>query len=257
MTARLTGKTALVTGSSSGIGAGIALRLAQEGASIAINYRKDREGAEETLAGVKAAGARGVILPADVSKVGEIERLVNEAVEQLGALDVLVNNAGIEKHQAFTEIDEASYDRVLDVNLKGVFFGTQAFARAAITAGRGGKVINISSVHEELPFPGFASYCASKGGVKMLTRDLAIELAPHGITVNGVAPGAIATPINTQLLEDKPKLEALLGKIPLRRLGSPQDVAGVVAFLASADADYITATTIFVDGGLMWNYQEQ
>ena len=206
---------------------------------------------------MEAAGTRGIILQADVSKVAEVERLVSEAFEHLGTLDVLVNNAGMEKQQAFVDVDEASYDRVLDVNLKGVFFATQAFARAAIAAGRGGKVINISSVHEELPFPGFASYCASKGGVKMLTRDLAIELAPHGITVNGVAPGAIATPINNSLLEDKPKLDALLAKIPLRRLGSPEDVAGVIAFLASADADYITATTIFVDGGLMWNYQEQ
>ena len=257
MKPRLHGKSALVTGSSSGIGAGIAVRLAEEGANIAINYRGDREGAEETLAAVRAAGARGVIVQADVSKVAEVQRLVNESVEQLGSLDVLVNNAGIETQQAFVDVEEASYDRVLDVNLKGVFFATQAFARAAIGAGRGGKVINISSVHEELPFPGFASYCASKGGVKMLTRDLAIELAPHGITVNGIAPGAIATPINTSLLEDKPKLDALLAQIPLRRLGSPADVAGVVAFLASADADYITASTILVDGGLMWNYQEQ
>jgi glucose 1-dehydrogenase len=254
---RLAGKTALVTGGSSGIGAGVALRLAQDGAGIAINYRNDRKGAEDTLAKIGSAGGRGIILQADVSKVADVERLVSEAFEQLGRLDVLVNNAGIEKQQAFIEVDEASYDRVLDVNLKGVFFATQAFARGAIARGGGGKVINISSVHEELPFPGFASYCASKGGVKMLTRDLAIELAPHGITVNGVAPGAIATPINSALLENKPKIEALLAKIPLRRLGSPEDVAGVVAFLASADADYITATTVFVDGGLMWNYQEQ
>ena len=238
-------------------GAGIAIRLAREGANVGINYRGDLEGAQQTLAQVEAAGTRGVILQADVSKVAEVERLMTEAFEHLGAVDVLVNNAGIEKQQAFVDVDEASYDRILDVNLKGVFFGTQAFARAAIAAGRGGKVINISSVHEELPFPGFASYCASKGGVKMLTRDLAIELAPYGITVNGVAPGAIATPINSSLLEDKPKLNALLAKIPLRRLGSPEDVAGVIAFLASADADYITATTILVDGGLMWTYQEQ
>jgi glucose 1-dehydrogenase len=254
---RLANKTALVTGSSSGIGAGIAVRLAQEGAAIAINYRKDRDGAEKTLAEVEAVGGRGIILEGDVSRVADVERLVSETVAQLGRLDVLVNNAGIEKKQAFVEVDEASYDRVLDVNLKAVFFATQAFARAAIQRGGGGKVINISSVHEELPFPGFASYCASKGGVKMLTRDLAIELAPHGITVNGVAPGAIATPINTALLEDKPKLEALLAQIPLRRLGSPADVGGVVAFLASSDADYITASTVFVDGGLLWNYQEQ
>ena len=257
MKARLAGKSALVTGSSSGIGASIAVRLAQEGANVAINYRKDEEGARQTLAQVEAAGTRGVILQADVSTVAEVQALVSAAVEQLGGLDLLVNNAGIEINQSFTEVDEASFDRVLDVNLKGVFFATQAFARALIAAKRLGKVINISSVDEELPFPEFASYCASKGGVKMLTRDLANELAPHRITVNGVVPGAIATPINTALLEDKPKLDALLSKIPLRRLGSPEEVPGVVAFLASADADFITAITVLVDGGLMWNYQEQ
>jgi glucose 1-dehydrogenase len=146
---------------------------------------------------------------------------------------------------------------VMNVNLKGVFFAAQTFVQYLIANQRTGKIINISSVHEELPFPNFTAYCASKGGMKMLTRNLAIELGHLGITVNNVAPGAIETPINTKLLNDPEKLGALLKNIPLGRLGQPGDVAALVAFLASADADYVTGTTFFVDGGLLWNYQEQ
>jgi glucose 1-dehydrogenase len=144
-----------------------------------------------------------------------------------------------------------------DTNLKGPFFLTQLFARDLVASKRRGKVINISSVHEELPFPNFASYCASKGGLKMLCRDLAIELAPHGITVNNIAPGAIKTPINEKLLSDPAKMKSLLENIPLGRMGKPEDVAGCAAFLASSDADYVTGATLLVDGGLLFNYHEQ
>jgi len=178
-------------------------------------------------------------------------------VKTFGAIDILVNNAGIEKRNEFWNVSEDEYDAVMAVNLKGVFFTTQAFVRQLQMAKRDGKIINISSVHEELPFPHFTSYCMSKGGIKMMTRNLAIELAPFGITVNSVAPGAIETPINKSLLADQQKLTALLANIPLKRLGQPSDVAEVVVFLASAKSDYITGTTIFVDGGLLWNYQEQ
>jgi glucose 1-dehydrogenase len=145
----------------------------------------------------------------------------------------------------------------MEVNLKGLFFTTQAFVRHLLAAKRPGRIINMSSVHEELPFPHFTPYCMSKGGVKMMTRNLAIELAPFGITINSVAPGAVETPINNRLLNDPDKLRALLGHIPLKRLGKPSDIAGVVAFLASSDADYITGTTVVADGGLLWNYEEQ
>ncbi|WP_263975517.1 SDR family NAD(P)-dependent oxidoreductase [Leptolyngbya sp. 7M] len=180
-----------------------------------------------------------------------------ESIAHFGQLDILVNNAGIEKHAPFETVTEADYEAVMNVNLKGVFFATQAFVNHLVATQRTGKVINISSVHEELPFPNFTAYCASKGGMKMLTRNLAVELGPLGITINNVAPGAIETPINTKLLNDPEKLGALLHNIPLGRLGQPQDVAALVEFLASSDADYITGSTFFVDGGLLWNYQEQ
>jgi len=264
---KLTGKVALVTGSSQGIGQGIVLRLAEEGADVVINYRSHPEGAEETLEKVKAIGrkcylaecpnSRGYTIQADLGNIEMVRELIAESVAHFGKLDILVNNAGIEKHAPFWEVTEADYDAVLNVNIKGVFFATQAFVKHLQETKRTGKIINISSVHEDLPFPNFTAYCISKGGMKMFTRNLAIELGPLGITINNVAPGAIETPINTKLLNNPEKLGALLNNIPLGRLGQPQDVAALVAFLASPDADYITGSTFFVDGGLLWNYQEQ
>ncbi len=258
----LKGKVALVTGSSQGIGQAIAVRLAEAGADIVINYRSHPEGAEATLAQVKAAGRQchmvdGFTIQADTGMVADVQRMVADAVAHFGKLDILVNNAGIEKSADFWNVTESDYDAVMNVNLKGVFFATQAFAQHSMATQQPGKVINISSVHEELPFPHFAAYCASKGGLKMLTRNLSVELAPLGITINNVAPGAIETPINTKLLNNPEQLGALLKNIPLKRLGKPGDVASMVAFLASAESDYITGTTFFVDGGLLWNYQEQ
>ncbi|MBD2774280.1 glucose 1-dehydrogenase [Iningainema tapete] len=254
---KLEGKVALVTGSSQGIGAAIAVRLAQEGADIIIDYRSHAEGAEETKAKVEATGRKGLVVKADLGVVSDIRRMVTDGIQQFGKLDILVNNAGLEKNASFWDVTEEDYENVLNVNLKGVFFATQAVVQHLRETKRPGRIINISSVHEELPFPHFTSYCASKGGVKMMMRNLAVELGPLGITVNNVAPGAIETPINKSLLEDKEKLSAVLKNIPLGRLGQPQDVASLVAFLASSDADYITGSTFFVDGGLLWNYQEQ
>ncbi len=253
---RLEGRIALVTGSAQGIGKAIALRMAQEGADLVI-HDLTKERCAQTLELVQATGRRACVVAGDISKVEDDNRLIEEAVRQMGRIDILVNNAGIEKNAPFWDTTEEEYDRVLHVNLKGAFFVTQAFARHAREAGRGGKVINISSVHEELPFPHFSSYCASKGGMKMMMRNLSIELAPFGITVNNIAPGAIETPINAHLLNSPELLTGLLNNIPLKRLGKPDDVAGVAVFLASADADYITGSTLRVDGGLMWNYAEQ
>lgn len=263
----LEGKVALVTGSSQGIGQGIVLRLAQEGANVVINYRSHPEGAQETLKKVNEIGGKCYLaecphsaaysIQADLGSVEMVRELIAESIGHFGKLDILVNNAGIEKHAAFWEVTETDYDAVMNVNLKGVFFATQAFVQHLITTKRSGKIINISSVHEELPFPNFTAYCASKGGMRMMTRNLAVELGALGITINNVAPGAIETPINTKLLNNPEKLKALLNNIPLGRLGQAQDVASLVAFLASSDADYITGSTFVVDGGLLWNYQEQ
>lgn len=254
---RLKGKVALVTGSSRGIGREIARRLAAEGADIAIHYNRSSEGAEEALQEVTAAGRRGHVFSGNLASAREAIALVDQAVEHFGQLDVLVNNAGVEKKAPFWDVTEEDFDLVVDVNLKGVFFASQAMVRHLRGKKRPGKIINISSVHEDLPFPGFAAYCASKGGVRMLTRNLAVELGALGITVNGVAPGAIETEINAELLADEEKKAALLGNIPLGRLGTTGDVASVVAFLASSDADYVTGATYFVDGGLTVEYQEQ
>jgi len=168
-----------------------------------------------------------------------------------------VNNAGMEKKSDFWDTPEEDYDKVMAVNLRGPFFLTQAFVRRLRDAKRPGRIVNISSVHEDMVFPGFDSYACSKGGMRMLMRNLAVELGPLGIAVNNVAPGAIATPINTSLLNNKEQLDALLKNIPLGRMGTPEDVAGLVAFLASDDASYISGSTFVVDGGLMRNYREQ
>jgi glucose 1-dehydrogenase len=254
---KLEGKSSLVTGSSQGIGEAVATRLAEEGADVIVNYHTHPEEANQVVQRIRALGRRSVAFQADLSNLKEVQALLQQSIRELGKLDILVNNAGVEKHADFWDVSEADYDLVMNVDLKGVFFLTQGFVRHLMQNKRAGKVINMSSVHEELPFPHFAPYCMSKGGMRMMTRDLAIELAPHGITINSIAPGAIETPINTKLLHDPSKLNALLGNIPLKRLGKPQDVAGVAAFLASADADYLTGTTVFVDGGLLWNYSEQ
>ena len=254
---KLLGKKALVTASSQGIGQAIGIRLAEEGADVVIDYVTHPETAEETAQSALRLGRKAVVIRGDLSKVASAQQLVRQSVEALGGLDILVNNAGIERHASFWEVTEADYDLVLNINLKGAFFATQAFVRHCLEAKQPGKVINVSSVHEELPFPHFTSYCVSKGGLKMMMRNLAIELAPFGITVNNIAPGAIETPINTKLLNEPEKLKALLENIPLARLGRSNDVAGVAAFLASPDADYITGATIVVDGGLTWNYSEQ
>jgi glucose 1-dehydrogenase len=254
---RLAGKVAAVTGGDQGIGRAIAERLAQDGADVAICYRKNKVGADEVVNAIMATKRRAAAFQADVGIVGDGQKFIEQAVASLGKIDILINNAGLEKRADFWDVTEADFDAVLNVNLKGMFFVTQVVVRHLRQTNRPGKIINISSVHEELPFPHFASYCASKGGVKMLTRNLAIELAPNQITINSIAPGAIETPINTKLLNDPVKLKELLENIPLGRLGKPEDVAGIASFLASTDSDYVTGTTFFVDGGLLWNYQEQ
>jgi glucose 1-dehydrogenase len=253
---RLAGKVALVTGSSRGIGRAIAVRFAREGADVVVNYYRNEKAAREVAAEVESHGRRSIILQADVAKVSEIQAMFDKAAADFGGIDILVNNAGIEKKAPFWEVSEADYDQVVDVNLKGTFFASQALVSHLRQTNRPGRIINISSVHEDLPFPGFAAYCVSKGGIRMLTRNLAVELGPLGIAVNAIAPGAIATPMNTELLNDPTKLNALLSQIPLGRIGKPEDVASLAVFLASDEASYVTGATYFVDGGLTWHYAE-
>jgi glucose 1-dehydrogenase len=254
---RLEGKVAVITGADQGIGRAIAVRFAQEGADIVISDRQTPEHAEATLADVRAAGRKGFVVQGDLSIIADAQRLVDQSVAHFGKLDILVNNAGVEKRADFWDVTVEDYNTVINVNQTGVFFATQRFAQHLIGQKRGGKIVNISSVHEELPFPHFTAYCMTKGAMRMMTRNIAIELAPYGINVNNIAPGAIETPINTKLLHDPALLKALIANIPLGRLGKPEDVASMAVFLASSEADYVTATTFFVDGGLLWNYSEQ
>jgi glucose 1-dehydrogenase len=254
---KLSGKRALVTGAGRGIGQAIAWRLAEEGADITIDYLNHPEEAEDTCRQVEKLGRRCLTVEADIAVVAQAQSLISESITRMGGLDILVNNAGIERNAAFVDITEADYRAVIDIDMSGAFFCSQAFARYCRDNRRGGRIVNISSVHEELPFPHFTAYCMAKGALKMMMRNLAVELAPLGITVNNIAPGAIETPINLRLLSDPKLLNPLLDNIPLHRMGKPSDVAGVAAFLASSDADYITGATIVVDGGLLWNYSEQ
>ena len=253
----LQNKVAVITGAGTGIGQAIAIRLASEGATVVVDYRNHPEQAADTQAKCLAAGGKAIAIQADVSILADTQRLIDETYTQLGRADILVNNAGIEIESPFWEVTEAAYDAVLNVNLKGAFFLTQAFVKRLIAAKQPGRVINISSVHEDMVFPHFSTYCASKGAMRMVMRDLAVELGPYNITVNNIAPGAISTPINKNLLADKPELNALVANIPLGRLGTPEEVAGVALFLASDVGAYCTGSTVIIDGGLIRNYHEQ
>lgn len=253
----LEGKVAIVTGASSGIGQAIAARLGAQGVKVVVDYVGSPQGADATERAIEAAGSEGETIKADVAVIDDVHKLVDLAWLRFGAADILVNNAGMERKSNFLDTSEKDYDDVLAVNLRGPFFLTQTFVRRLRDSSRPGRIVNISSVHEDMVFPGFATYCCAKGGLRMLMRDLAVELGPLGVTINNVAPGAISTPINKALLQDKPKLNALLANIPLGRMGTPADVAGLVAFLCSDDASYITGATFVVDGGLMRNYHEQ
>jgi glucose 1-dehydrogenase len=254
---RLDGKVAIVTGGGSGIGQVIAERLASDGASVVIDYVGSPDGAQATVRSIEKQNGKGEIFEADVTRIEDIQKLVDAAWNRYGSADILVNNAGIEIRADFWDTTQDDFDKVMAVNLRGPFFLAQEFVRRLRAAGKPGRIINISSVHEDMAFPGFSTYCCSKGGMRMLMRDLAVELGPLGITCNNVAPGAIITPINESLLENKPKLNALLANIPLNRLGEPKDVASVVSFLASEEASYVNGSTFVVDGGLMCNYHEQ
>jgi glucose 1-dehydrogenase len=247
----LKGKVAVVTGGNSGIGKAVALALAEQGANVVIDYISNEQATEELERQIVALGDQAIGVEADVSKVEDLEKLIKAAVDTFGKIDVMVNNAGIETRTSVLDTTEGQYDKVMDVNLKSAFFGTQLAAKQMIAQGGGGRIINMTSVHEDWPMPNNTAYCLSKGGMRMLTRTAAVELAPHNVLVVGVGPGAVDTPINVSTVEDPVKLQKLDTAIPLGRMAKPEEIASVVAFLASDAASYVTATTIFADGGIM------
>jgi glucose 1-dehydrogenase len=244
-------KVAIVTGGNSGIGKAIALGLAKAGARIVIDYVAHPEATDALEREIAALADQAIGVEADVSRPDELQKLVDAAVAKFGRLDVMVNNAGVETRTSVLDTTEAQYDRVLSINLKSAFFGTQIAARQMIKQGGGGRIINITSVHEDWTMPGNTAYCLAKGGMRMLTRTAGVELAPHGVLVVGVGPGAVATPINLSTMADPALMAKLNAAIPLGRMARPDEIANVVAFLASDGASYLTATTIFADGGMM------
>jgi glucose 1-dehydrogenase len=250
-TMNLQGKIAIVTGGNSGIGLAIVLELAKQGANIVIDYVAHPEAAEALEQQVRALGEQAIGFQADVSQVAELQGLIDTAVQKFGRVDIMVNNAGVETRTSVLDTTEAQYEKVLAINLKSAFFGTQLAAQQMIKQGGGGRIINITSVHEDWPMPGNTAYCLSKGGMRMLTRTAGVELAPHNILVVGVGPGAVATPINLSTMKDPALLKKLNDAIPLGRMARPEEIASLVAFLAGDGASYMTATTIFADGGIM------
>ena len=247
----LKGKIAIVTGGNSGIGMAIVLELAKQGANIVIDYVAHPEATEALEKQVAALGDQAIGVDADVSKVADLQKLVNAAVDKFGRVDVMVNNAGVETRTSVLDTTEAQYEKVLEINLKSAFFGTQIAAKQMIKQGDGGRIINITSVHEDWPMPGNTAYCLSKGGMRMLTRTAGVELGPHGILVVGVGPGAVETPINVSTMNDPGKMKTLDAAIPLGRMAKSAEIGSVVAFLAGDGASYLTATTVFADGGIM------
>jgi glucose 1-dehydrogenase len=253
----LEGKNVLVTGGTSGIGQAIAVRFAEHGANVAINYLRTPDEAADTEEQVHACtrrvqqhGVRDVLVGADVSKEDEVVRMVGETVDELGSLDVLVNNAGIQISRPSEELSSADFDKVLAVNLRGAFLCAREAIRRFLAQGQGGSVVNVSSVHQVIPKPDYLGYSVSKGGMQNLTRTLALEFAGRGIRVNGIGPGATITPINRAWVDDPVKAAEVTSHIPQARAGTADEMGGVACFLASDDAAYITGQTIFVDGGL-------
>lgn len=247
----LKNKVAIVTGGNSGIGKAIVLELAKQGANVAIDYISHPKATEELEKRIAALGDQVIGVEADVSRIADLERLIAATVKAFGRLDIMVNNAGVETRTSILDTTEGQYEKVLAINLKSAFFGTQLAAKQMIKQGDGGRIINITSVHEDWPMPGNIPYCLSKGGMRMLTRTAGVELAPHNILVIGVGPGAVATPINLGTMQNPAEMTKLDAAIPLGRMAQPEEIGGMVALLSGSGASYVTATTIFADGGLM------
>jgi glucose 1-dehydrogenase len=250
---QLDSKVAIITGSDSGIGRAIAIQFAQEGATVVINYVHAKDKANEVLQTIQQSHGKAIIIQADVSQYQQAMGLIAQTVEHFNRLDIMVNNAGMEIHSAFVDVTEDQYDRVVGVDLKGPFFCAQAAAREMIKRKTPGRIINISSVHEDLPMPQNVPYCCAKGGLRMLMRTICLELAPYNITVNNIGPGAVDTPIDADVKADPKKYNTLLDEIPLHRMAQPDEIGKLAVYLASDAASYVTGSTFFIDGGLMRN----
>ena len=252
---QLDAKVVIVTGSSSGIGRAIAIEFAREGATVVIDYpfAKGQDQAQKVVDTIQKHGGKAIAVQADISQYQQCMALIQQAVEHFGRLDIMVNNAGMEIHNSFLDYTEGQFDRIIGVDLKGTFFCAQAAAREMVKRKTGGRIINISSVHEDIAMPNNSVYTCAKGGVRMLTRTICNELAPYGITVNNIAPGAIFTPIDADIQADPEKEAALFAEIPLGRWGQPEEIAKLAVFLASDAAAYVTGSTYVVDGGLSVN----
>ncbi len=251
---RLEDKVALITGSDSGIGQATAMEFARQGADIVVNYLHDREGAEKTSAAVTAEGRRALIVRADVSDEDQVADMFDRAVAAFGVVDILMNNAGVDASGSpVAELSTEVWDRAIRTNVYGPFFCCRRFVQLRIAAGGGGKIINVSSVHADNPNAGGSDYDCSKGAIRMLTRTLALELAPHKINVNSLAPGMVLTPFNQAAIDDPDLLEKQVQSIPWKRAAEPAELAKLALFLASTDADYVTGASYVMDGGLMIN----
>jgi len=248
---RLQGKVAIVTGAATGIGKAIAVRFAQEGVAVTIDYVGHTGPAGEVVGAIEHAGGRALAINADISNEDDVRHLVDQTISKWGRLDILVNNAGVEEKHPFLDVPLALWKKTIAIDLTGPWLCTQAAARQMIKQGESGRIINISSVHEDMPMPTNAAYCAAKGGLRMLMRTLAVELGPHQITVNNIGPGAIDTPMDASLKAQPELMKILLGEIPLGRMGKPEDVAGLAVYLASDEASYVTGSTYFIDGGML------
>ena len=250
---RLESKVAVVTGAGTGIGQGIALALSKQGASIVVDYVGKPSVAQDTIDKIQAGGGKVLGIDADISQQSDVQNLVDQTVSHFGRLDIFVNNAGIEKKFAFVDYPLEEWNKIIAVNLTGTFLCSQAAARQMIKAGQGGRIINISSIHEDLPLLTNAPYCATKGGIRMLMRTIAVELAPHNITVNNIGPGAVYTPIDKDVEENKEMNSKILAGIPLGRWGRPEDIGELAVYLSSDAASYVTGSTYFIDGGMLRN----
>jgi len=248
---KLENKVAIITGAATGIGQAIAITMAREGASVVVDYVGKPGTADDTVHQIESAGGKALAVEADVSQPDQVANLVGQAVSTFGKLDIFVNNAGIEYKHPITEFPLDQWNKIIAVNLTGPFLCTQAAAKQMIAQGGAGRIINISSIHQDLPMPTNAPYCASKGGLRMLMRTVAVELAPHGITVNNIGPGAVYTPIDADIQANPEMEKALMAEIPLGRWGKPEEIANLAVFLASDDAGYITGSTYYIDGGML------